>query len=150
MPANNQEDKLGLFQAEFCFLLAGMVEVFTNLQRETGNPGSSPIYFNAKFNYDFKCLSAGYQKRLPPPNPPRRSSRGRASLTLRARPFKSLPSSPEIADWASELLDISTNPNPLESPLNLSVMILTDVTCPKAPKACLKSSSVASRGKFPT
>ena len=54
------------------------------------------------------------------------------------------------ASEASALAGISTNPNPLDLPLNLSFIILTDVTCPKPLKACFKSSSVTMYDKLPT
>jgi hypothetical protein len=54
--------------------------------------------------------------------PPRSASgRGRASPTSRSRPFSSFPVRSFTADWASVLAGISTNANPLGSPLNLSV-----------------------------
>ena len=87
--------------------------------------------------------------RLPPPRPPlsRRFSRGRASFTTSVFPFNSLPFKSLIADSPSALAGISINPNPLGSPLNLSIIILADSTCPKASKVFCRSSSVTSRDR---
>ena len=57
---------------------------------------------------------------------------------------------PFIAARASAFAGISTNPNPLGSPLYLSLRIVADETCPKASKAFLKSSSVTPFDKLPT
>jgi hypothetical protein len=46
-----------------------------------------------------------------------------------------------MAACASSFAGISTNPKPLDSPENLSLMMVTDATCPKVSKAWLKSSS---------
>ena len=56
------------------------------------------------------------------------SDRDRASLTLRVRPFSSFPFRPSIADWASALPAISTNPNPFDLPSYMSLIILADST----------------------
>src|SRR5207249_1663271 len=54
---------------------------------------------------------------------------GRASLTVNARPPKSLPLNAAIAFSASSSL-IETKPKPLERPVSRSVMTLTDSTAP--------------------
>src|SRR5262249_3128631 len=54
---------------------------------------------------------------------------GRASLTVNARPPKSLPLNAAIAFSASSSF-IETNPNPFERPVSRSVMMLTDSTDP--------------------
>ncbi len=71
-------------------------------------------------------------------------------LTLRVRPFMSFPLRPVIAFSASSSVGISTNANPLDSPLSWSVMILADATSPKAWKASRSSVSVTSCGRLPT
>src|SRR5918996_934514 len=84
----------------------------------------------------------------PPPKPPRppppprlpRSSRGRASLTVRLRPLNSLPLNCEIAASPSSLEDISTNPNPRERPVSRSSITEADSTVPACANSCCKSS----------
>jgi hypothetical protein len=92
---------MNLIQAEFSILLTGIIIIFTIFLIQMGKSSNLSLCFNAKCDYGLENPSDAYQNRLLPPNPPRRSSRGRASLTLRVRPFKSFPSSPEIADLAS-------------------------------------------------
>jgi hypothetical protein len=41
--ANNHEDKLGIFQAEFPLLLTGIIDVFTNLLVQMGKPSNLPV-----------------------------------------------------------------------------------------------------------
>src|SRR5207237_8806000 len=71
--------------------------------------------------------------RPPPPPPPPRSSRGRASLTVRARPLCCWPLSAAIAASASASLAISTKPNPLLRPVSRSLITWADVTWPYWP-----------------
>src|SRR5207237_8667114 len=69
----------------------------------------------------------------PPPPPPSRpppSGRGRASFTFRRRPCRSVPFSAAIAASPSSLLLISTKPQPFDSPLNSSCLIVPLSTCP--------------------
>jgi hypothetical protein len=66
------------------------------------------------------------------------------------RPIKSVPFILSIAACASVREGIATNPKPLDSLLNLSLMMLTDSTCPKASNACFNWSSVVSIARFPT
>ena len=56
--------------------------------------------------------------------------RGLASLTVIARPLKSRPLRPLTAFEASSALGISTNPNPRDSPLILSLMMAAVWTVP--------------------
>jgi hypothetical protein len=51
-------------------------------------------------------------------------------LTDTLRPFRLLPFWEEMAFMASSLFGISTKPNPLDSPLNLSLMTEAVVTSP--------------------
>jgi hypothetical protein len=58
----------------------------------------------------------------------------------------------EAADAASAsaFLGISTNPNPLDLPVVLSLIIVAHANYPKLSKARRKSSTVASSDKLPT
>ena len=71
-------------------------------------------------------------------------------MTVTFRPFMSLPFKAWTAACASALLGISINPNPFDSPLNLSLITFAVATSPNAPNAFLRSSSVTSRDKLPT
>jgi hypothetical protein len=55
-----------------------------------------------------------------------------------------------MAFSASPLDGISTNPNPFDSPLNLSIIRRTSAISPNDSKASLKSLSVTSLAKLPT
>jgi hypothetical protein len=55
-----------------------------------------------------------------------------------------------MAAAASESEDISTNPNPFERPVSLSVIILAESTFPNFEKSSLSASFVAENGKLPT
>jgi hypothetical protein len=64
--------------------------------------------------------------------------------------MRSFPLRPTIAACPSDAEGISTKPNPLGCPLYWSLMMLTDVTDPKASKAERRSASVTSKDMFPT
>ena len=68
-----------------------------------------------------------------------RSSRGRASFTLRLRPAISLPFMDSIALFASSASSIVTKPKPLERPELRSEMIEAFSTFPNAPNASDRS-----------
>src|SRR5512136_1194968 len=92
--------------------------------------------------------------RLPPRLPLNRppvslSFFGLASLTTIVFPSSCPPLNFSIACFASSSEDISTNPNPLDSPVNLSLMIFTDRTLPAPAKFDLRSSSVTLLDRFP-
>ena len=57
-------------------------------------------------------------------------ARGRASLTLILRPIRSRPFRLLIAASASERSGISREPNPLDWPVTLSLMMVHDETLP--------------------
>lgn len=79
-----------------------------------------------------------------------RSSRGRASFTLRARPPKSVPFKASMALLASSLSFIVTKPKPLERPDSRSTMMVAFSTVPNSPKESDSSCSEADHGRFPT
>src|SRR5712692_8345649 len=93
----------------------------------------------------------GPRPKPPPgaPKPPPRSTFGRASFTLMARPCKSLPFNAAIAFCPSSD-DISTNPNPRGLPVSRSVMIWMPCTSPNGSNSALTSASVALKGRLPT
>jgi len=70
--------------------------------------------------------------------------RGRASLTLSLFPIKSLPFKIVIASCASTSEGMSIKPKPFGFPLYLSLIILTDLTCPNGSKVIHKILWVAS------
>src|SRR5438477_3901783 len=71
------------------------------------------------------------KERLPPPPYGRgRSSRGRASLTLRGRPFSSLPLSALIAASASAFSFMVMNAKPRDLPVMRSIISATSPTWP--------------------
>lgn len=53
------------------------------------------------------------------------------------------------AALSASAASISTNPNPLDLPVILSVMTLASSTFPNLANACLRSLSVAFQDKFP-
>jgi hypothetical protein len=55
-----------------------------------------------------------------------------------------------IAAFASSSELISTNPNPLDLLVNLSMMTVADTTVPACENDCFKESSVTEYGKPPT
>ncbi len=71
-------------------------------------------------------------------------------FTVRFRPSKSFPWNISIAARASSLEDISTNPNPFDRPVILSMMIWAAVTVPAWPNAARNESSVVEYGNPPT
>ena len=89
-------------------------------------------------------------RRCPPPEsrrgPPEegRSSFGRASFTVNARPPMFFPFISAIAFFASSALLIVTKPNPLDRPVSLSMMIATSWTSPATPNISFKSFSEVS------
>src|SRR3954469_1685324 len=97
-------------------------------------------------------LPCGVLRKPPPaPNLPPPPAFSSASLTLSARPPKSLPSSSSMAAFASSSLSRSTKANPRERPVSLSLIIFTERTVRFAP--AIKSftcPSVVSKGRFPT
>jgi hypothetical protein len=101
-------------------------------------------------------VSAGYQRLLrcwPPCErfpPPPRSSFGRASLTVSARPSNSRPLRSAMARWPSASFCISTNPKPLGCPVSRSVTILTRSTAPCASNRDRTPSSVELKLRLPT
>lgn len=80
--------------------------------------------------------------------PPERS-RSWASLTVRARPSRSVPFSACIAREASAF-DISTNPKPRGRPVSRSLINETFSTAPCLANSSRTISSVAVKGRFPT
>src|SRR2546423_5185726 len=88
----------------------------------------------------------------PPPPPPRppRSSRGRASLTVRLRPLRSLPLNCCMAASPSSREDISTKPKPRERPVSRSSTTLADSTVPACEKSSRSSSLEVWNERFPT
>jgi len=72
-----------------------------------------------------------------------------ATIRIQVRLCDYLPLRPLIAACASDLVGISTNPNPLDTPLDLSVMILAEVTSPNSVKASRNSSSASSCNRLP-
>src|SRR6266446_247909 len=86
--------------------------------------------------------------RPPPPPPP--DSRGLASLTLRLRPLRSLPSNSAIALAASPELSISTKPKPLDWPENLSDTTAALAIFPTCEKSPSRSSFVTEWARLPT
>jgi len=89
-------------------------------------------------------------RRWPPPLPNERSGFGRASLTFRALPSRSLPLSSAMARSASALMLISTNPNPLAWPVSRSVTRFTRSTVPYVSNRDRTAASVAPKLRFPT
>jgi hypothetical protein len=63
-----------------------------------------------------------------------------ATLTVSFRPSKDCPFSFPIAVWASASVDISTKPNPRESPDMRSVITAADSTVPHWAKYCRRVS----------
>jgi len=64
-------------------------------------------------------------------------------LTVNGRPLKSALFRALIAAVAWSALGISTNPNPLERPVILSMMMLAEATSPCASNVERRSASVA-------
>lgn len=95
-------------------------------------------------------LPRHHHHRRPPRPPPEPGSFGRASLTVRFRPSKSLPCISAIARRASSSLGISTNPKPRERPVSRSITIEAEATCPNDSNAWRRASSVVLNDKFPT
>src|SRR5262249_23438084 len=81
---------------------------------------------------------------------PLRSSRGRASLTLKVRPPSVVPWSPAIAACASVVSGIVTKPKPRGRPVSRSWRILTRSTTPYASNSWRNSCSVAVYARLPT
>lgn len=65
------------------------------------------------------------------------------------RPSMSFPFSPAIAFSAHRSSGISTNPNPFESPLVLSFMIVAEVTSPNSENFSVRISSVVLKLRLP-
>src|SRR5262245_42244810 len=96
-----------------------------------------------------------YHRRPPPPprGPPpegRRSSRGRASLTFKARPASSCPCNAAMAACAAWSSAISTKPKPRRRPVSRSVIRLTRSTTPYGANRSRTSCSVTVNARFPT
>src|SRR5262249_60034819 len=87
--------------------------------------------------------------RPPPPKPPR-SSRGLASLTVRARPPIWWPFSAAIAAFASASDPISTKPKPLLRPVSRSMITSELLTAPCAANSAFNSSLVPEYRRSPT
>lgn len=65
------------------------------------------------------------------------------------RPSMSFPFSPAIAFSAHRSSGISTNPNPFESPLVLSFMIVAEETSPNSENFSVRISSVVLKLRLP-
>src|SRR6202163_879488 len=78
------------------------------------------------------------------------SSFGRASLTVRLRPSRFLPSRAAIAALPSEALLMVTNANPRDLPVMRSVTRCTSVTVPYCANRSFRSGSVVLKERFPT
>src|SRR5712691_11099162 len=79
----------------------------------------------------------------------RRGSRGRAWLTVRARPATCVPLRASMARCAARLSGISTKPKPRERPVSRSVIILIVSTVPYGSKSWRRSCSVVVNAKLP-
>src|SRR5206468_7414037 len=91
------------------------------------------------------------ERRPPPPPPGRgRSSRGRASFTVNARPLSSWPLSAVIAALACALSSMVTNANPRDLPVMRSIMRRTSLTWPCCSNRSCRSFSVLSKERLPT
>ncbi len=88
-----------------------------------------------------------WRRELPASAPGR--ARSWASLTLRARPPKSVPFSASVARMASALA-ISTKPKPRGRPVSRSLIRASFSTVPCGENRARTVSSVAVKGRFPT
>ncbi len=88
-----------------------------------------------------------YSRRPPPAG---RSSRGLATLTVRARPPSCEPLSAAMAFCASSGEFMVTKPKPRGRPVVRSIIRLVSTTVPCAAKASCRSFSVVSKERFPT
>src|SRR5439155_2293159 len=89
--------------------------------------------------------------RLPPPEGRApRSSRGRASFTVRARPPTCLPLSAARAASACALSFMVTNAKPRDLPVMRSIISATSLTWPCCSKRSWRSFSVVSKERLPT
>src|ERR1700736_399914 len=75
---------------------------------------------------------------------------GRASLTVRLRPSKFLPSRALIAALPSATLLMVTKANPRDLPVMRSVTRCTSVTVPYCANRSFRSGSVVLNERFPT
>jgi hypothetical protein len=94
-----------------------------------------------------------YHRPCPPERPrgaPRPSRGGRASSTVIVLSPSVFPFSSVTACRAKASVDISTKPNPLERPENLSTMMVTESTAPTCSNKVLSSASVVSNERPPT
>ena len=80
----------------------------------------------------------------------RRGSRGRASLTVSARPARDMPLRASMALCAAWLSGISTKQKPRERPVSRSVIILTVSIVPYGSKSWRRSCSVVLKARLPT
>src|ERR1700731_5128508 len=78
------------------------------------------------------------------------SSFGRASLTVRLRPSRFLPSRALIAALPSAALLMVTKANPRDLPVMRSVTRYTSVTVPNCANRSFSSGSVVLNERFPT
>ncbi len=95
-------------------------------------------------------IRSGYQRLLPKPPPLARSPFGRASLTFRQRPSRSVPLTAVIAFSPSPSFAISTKPKPRGWPVSRSVTMLTLSTVPWVSNNARTDSSEAPKLRFPT
>src|SRR5262245_63534694 len=134
----------------------GAGRLSSEIQKDESTAGRSDPA--PRYRLETKVLN--YQRLRPPPPPllspplsppnPDRFSCGRASLTVRLRPSRSVPFKAWIALWASSLELISTKPNPRDRPVNLSVITRADSTVPCAEKISCNCPSVVAYGRPPT
>ena len=77
------------------------------------------------------------------------SDLGFASLIVISRSFHLYPVIPAMA-FSASASSISTNPNPRDLPVNLSVTTLAEMTLPNSENLVERSASVTAQGRFPT
>src|ERR1041385_5725624 len=119
-----------------CYRWHGKVNLLAPLARDLSARSTRRVISSAAIT-----SPAGH----PPP-----SSRGRASFTVKARPFQSLPFSAAMAALAASSVFIVAKAKPRARPVSRSITTLISLTGPCWPSRSRRSVSVVLKDRFPT